>query len=165
MALPTFPDLHLSDVNDRELTALADWLAASAATVAAEQSRRAAVQDRVRRAATWRIAAEAGDDPRWTPQQGDGARICAGPSTGWQGFVIGRCGDGCEQVDGQPRWRLHSAVTGWQTCMTREHLRPVQTVRRPGSPGRTRCDHGCLCCMGDPRDSLPRTQLLATGRR
>lgn len=163
MTAPTYPPVDLLSLDHATLTALAAWHAEGVAATTAELTRRKVVTGRVARAASYRIAAESGDDPRWTPQAWDGARICAGPSTGWQGFVVGRCDDGCEQVDGQPRWWLHSAVAGRRTCVTREHLRPVPTVRRPGSAGRARCDYDCRCCMGDPREQL--TPNPAAGRR
>lgn len=158
MTALTFPAVDLRALDHATLTALAAWHAEGVAATAAELARRRAVADRVARAALWRVAAGP-DDPRWTPQEWDGARICAGPDTGWRGFVFGRCTDGCEQVDGRPRWWLHSAVAGRRTCVTREHLRPVPTVRRPGGTGRVPCDYPCRCCTGDPRERL------AAGRR
>ncbi|TDC34216.1 hypothetical protein E1211_17875 [Micromonospora sp. 15K316] len=130
-------------------------LAAVVAAGTAEQARRAAALDRARRAAAYRIAASGPDDPRWTPHMWDGARLAAGPAVGLKGFIAGRCEDGCEQVDGEPRWTLYGVGGGplW-TCVPREHLRPVPTVRRPGGQGRARCDYSCLCCMGDPRQHL-----------
>lgn len=155
MTLPTFPTLRLGDLTDGDLTALAEWLAESTSTIAAEQACRKAVHDRVLRATVWKITAAGPDDPRWTPQDWDGARIAAGPDIGRRGFIVGRCQDGCEQVDGLPRWLLYIAAGGPViTCVPRAHLRPVPTVRREGGPGRSRCDYDCLCCMGDPRRHL-----------
>ncbi|WP_431728506.1 DUF6884 domain-containing protein [Verrucosispora sp. TAA-831] len=116
-------------------------------TVEGEQARRTAVHDRVLHRRAWEIDAAQGDDPRWTPQPWDGARIAAGPGSGRQGFIIRRCTDGCEQVDGQPRWELLLAGGGpiW-TCLTRQHLRPAPTVRREGF-GRAACDYDCRCCV------------------
>lgn len=154
MTAPSFAPVDLTALDHATLTALAAWHADGVTATTAELARRKAVADRVARAAAYRIAIAGHDDPRWTPQPWDGARIAAGPDTGWRGFVVGRCTDGCEEVDGRPRWWLHSAIAGFRTCITREHLRPVPTVRRPGSAGRTRCDYPCLCCMGDPRRYL-----------
>ncbi|MEU3452292.1 hypothetical protein ABZ671_01590 [Micromonospora sp. NPDC006766] len=157
MSLPTFPTIQLGDLTDTDLSTLAEWLTTSAATIAAEQARRAAVRDRALRAAAWKITAAGPDDPRWTPQDWDAARIAAGPNIGKRGFIVGRCRDGCEQVDGRPRWELYGVGGGpvW-TCLAREHLRPVPAVRRAGF-GRARCDYDCLCCMGDPRRHLTTT--------
>ncbi|MFC0504147.1 hypothetical protein [Micromonospora costi] len=152
MTALTFPAVDLRALDDATLTALAAWHAEGAAATAAEQARRAAVAERVRKAAAWRLADEAGDDPRWTPQQWDGARICVGPRRGFRGFIVGRCTDGCEQVDGRPHWQLYQGASLTRVdCIPREHLRPVPTVRRAGGPGRVRCDYPCRCCMGDPR--------------
>ncbi|PZG16481.1 hypothetical protein C1I95_17385 [Micromonospora craterilacus] len=155
MPLPTFPTLRFADINDGELGALAAWLRDSLATVQGEQARRAAVRDQVLRACLWQMTAAGPDDPRWTPQPWDAARIAAGPNVGRQGFIVRRCPDGCEQVDGQPRWELYIAGGGpvW-TCLAREHLRPVAAVRRDDGMGRARCTYDCLCCMGDPRRHL-----------
>lgn len=155
MAGLTFPPVDLTALDDATLTALAAWHADGVTATAAELARRAAVHDRVRRAAAYRIAAAGPDDPRWTPQNWDGARIAAGPDVGRRGFIVGRCEDGCEQVDGQSRWLLYIAGGGPViTCLPRTHLRPAPTVRREGGPGRARCDYPCLCCMGDPRRHL-----------
>lgn len=161
MTAPTYPPVDLAVLDRGTLTALAAWHAEGVAATAAELARRKSVEDRVARGAAYRITQESGDDPRWTPQPWDGVRLCAGPNTGWQGLVIDRCDDGCEQVDGQPRWRLHSAVAGRQTCIPREHLRPVPTVRRADGAGRARCNYPCRCCMGDPRAHLNPTTDLA----
>ena len=166
MSLPAFPALRLADITDGELSVLADWLAESAATVTAEQERRAAVRERVRVTALWKIAAAGPDDPRWIPQAWDGARIAAGPDIGRQGFIVGRCGCGCEQVDGLARWELYIAGGGPViTCIPRAHLRPAPTVRREAGLGRVRCDYDCLCCIGDPRRCLtaPITNHLTNG--
>lgn len=134
-----------------ELDAFAAWLARSAAAVAAEQANRRAVAERAARVAAYRITAGAGDDPQWTPQPHDYARIAGGPDSGWRGRIVDLCDDGCT-ADGQPRWLLHNAVHGdWQRCVPRALLRPVPTVRRPGTPGRAHCDYPCRCCTNPPR--------------
>jgi hypothetical protein len=127
-------------------------LARLAASCVAELKRRKAVYEGVRRAAAYRVLDEGGDDPRWTPEMWDGARLCAGPRRGLKGFIVGRCTDGCENVDGLPRWRLSSIGGGHVqvTCIPRTHLRPMPTVRRPGGPGRAHCDRPCRCCMRPP---------------
>ncbi|WBB94100.1 hypothetical protein [Verrucosispora sp. WMMC514] len=161
MPLPAFPTIRFADVDNADLSALATWLRDSTAAVEAEQARRTAVRVQVARAAAYRIATEGHDDPRWTPLPWDGARIAAGPHSGRTGFIVDRCGDGCEQVDGQPRWQLYIAGGGpVVTCIPREHLRPVATVRRDTDPPnqRRRCDYKCLCCK-----SAPRAQLAITG--
>ncbi|MFY1595576.1 hypothetical protein [Micromonospora sp. WMMD737] len=165
MSLPEFPTLHLADLTDGDLTALAAWLDESTRTIATEQTRRKAVHDRALRANLWKITAAGPDDPRWTPQDWDAARIAAGPHIGLRGFIVGRCQCGCEQVDGLPRWLLYIAGGGpvW-TCMPRAHLRPVPAVRREGGVGRARCDYDCLCCMGDPRRHLTTAGTTPTNR-
>lgn len=102
MTAPTFPAVDLRALDDTTLAALADWHSTGATGCAAEQARRTAARDRVRRAAAYRIAQAGPDDPRWTPQPWDGARLAAGPGLGVKGFITGPCTDGCEQVDGKP---------------------------------------------------------------
>ncbi|MEV2239608.1 hypothetical protein [Micromonospora sp. NPDC049891] len=161
MPLPTFPTITFADITDTELTELAAWLRDSLPVVEAERARRRELVTQAARASAYRIAAEGPDDPRWTPLPWDGARIVAGPDSGRTGFIAGRCGDGCEQVDGQPRWELYIAGGGpVVTCLPREHLRPVPTVRRDSDPPdrRRRCDYACLCCK-----SAPDAQLAIAG--
>jgi hypothetical protein len=163
MPLPTFPDITLADLTDRELAALSDWHTRCAAAAGREITRRKAVLERVLAAESWRIAEQAGDDPRWTPKPWDSARLCAGPRIGMRGTIFGLCEDGCQKVDGRPRWRLYHAVfRTWVTCVPREHLRPVPTVRRAGQP---RCDYACLCCMDDPRERLFPADANPAGNR
>ncbi len=148
MPLPTFPTIKFADINNNDLHTLAAWLRDSLTAVEAEQKRRDAARDRVAYRRAWQIQAAGPDDPRWTPQPWDGARIAAGPAIGLTGFIVRRCPDGCEQVDGKPRWELYIRGGGpiW-TCLPRELLRPTPTVRRDGGSGRARCDYDCLCCM------------------
>lgn len=150
---------------------LAVEIASLAAAVDAEQARRRQVAERAARVAAYQVLDASGDDPRWTPQPGDHARLAGGPDSGWRGRVIGLCNDGC-MTDGQPRWLLHNLVAGsWQSCVPRHLLRPVPTVRRPGAPGRSRCDYQCRCCMAPPAINrragvavLDITGALETGR-
>ncbi|MFJ8690203.1 hypothetical protein [Micromonospora wenchangensis] len=157
MSLPEFPTIKFADLTDSDLRHLAAWHRDSLTTVEAEQRRRTAIRDRLARRAAWQITAAGPDDPRWTPQPWDGARIAAGPGIGRQGFILRRCTDGCEQVDGQPHWQLYIAGGGpiW-TCLSRQHLRPVPTVRRNnGRGGRDRCTYDCLCCVHPTRATQP----------
>lgn len=121
-----YPPIDLDILDDLTLRRLGRWHTDCAAAIGVEAAARA-------RRAAYRLAASAGGDDRWNPQPWHGARITAGPYSGYKGFILGPCADGC-RTDGGDRYRF-AGIAGGKilTCVPRERLVPVPTYRGRGN--------------------------------